>query len=281
MMGAGQVRPVLYRAHRDGPTGGTVVLVHGSMDRARGFRRVAELLPDREVIGYDRRGWGSSRSLGTPAPDLPSHVDDLCAVLAGLPSPPVVAGHSYGGLVALAAAARHPALVRGLVVYEPPVRWLPWWPADDPWAAAVKRAAPDGPARVAQAMAAALGPAGRLWLARRPPDQVAADGAALLAEMTDPSAGEPLFDPLALPVPTVTAAGSDSVPHHREVARRLADLLPHGRFRLIEGARHEAHVSHPGDFAGLVREAEDDGDDAGGAGERALRDAGHAGTAHR
>ena len=255
MMGTRQSRPVLYRAHRDAPTSGTVVLVHGSMDQGRGFRRVADLLPDWDVVAYDRRGWGSSRSLGSPTLRLESHVDDLCAILAGLSTPPVVAGHSYGGLVALSAAARQPSLVCGLVAYEPPVRWLPWWPADDPWAAAVRQAVPESTEQAARAlMAKALGPAGRLRLARQPAEELAADGAALVTEMTDPSVGEPLFDPLTLPVPAVVAAGSASVPHHREVARRLADLLPHGRFASIEGARHDVQASHPGDLAGLIRD---------------------------
>ncbi|MFB4300570.1 alpha/beta fold hydrolase [Actinomadura sp. NTSP31] len=276
-MGTPGSRPALYRAHRDGPTSGAVVFVHGSLDRARSFRRVAELLPEWDVVGYDRRGWGSSRSLGGPALRLETHVDDLCAVLAGFPAPPVVAGHSYGGLVALSAAARRPSLVCGLVVYEPPVRWLPWWPAHDPWAAAVREAGTGSPDQAARAlMEKALGPAGRLWLARRPADELAADGAALVTEMTDPSAGEPLFDPLTLPVPAVVAAGTESVAHHREVSRRLADLLPGGRFASIEGARHDVQASHPGDLAGLIREMGGDGHDAAGVGERDLRDAGHA-----
>ncbi|BCJ55992.1 hypothetical protein Asp14428_74670 [Actinoplanes sp. NBRC 14428] len=101
-----------------------------------------------------------------------------------------------------------------------------------------------------------LGRAGRLALARARPADLAADGAALLAEMTDPAVDVPFFDPLDFPVRTVAAAGSLSVPHHREVARRLADLLPRGRFVEIADARHAAHVSHPLEFARLVEGVE-------------------------
>ena len=40
----------------------------------------------------------------------------------------LVFGHSYGGNVALAAAARHPELVVAVAVYETPLSWLDWWP---------------------------------------------------------------------------------------------------------------------------------------------------------
>jgi pimeloyl-ACP methyl ester carboxylesterase len=97
-----------------------------------------------------------------------------------------------------------------------------------------------------------LGPASRLALARAQPADLAADGASLVAEMADPTVSVPFFDPLDFHTPTVVAAGSQSVPHHREVARRLADLLPHGQFVEIQDARHGAHVSHPQEFAHLI-----------------------------
>ncbi|MFB8379405.1 alpha/beta fold hydrolase [Streptomyces rubiginosohelvolus] len=232
-----------------------VVIVHGSMDRSAAFRRVTEHLQDRTVLGYDRRGWGRSRSLGGADVDHQVHVDDLSAVLAELDAP-IVLGHSYGALVAMAAAAAGPSLVAGIVAVEPPVRWLPWWPADDPWERTVRSAAAEGgPAQASRALLAELfGPAARLHLARALPSDLAADGASLISEMTDPTVDLPRFDPMTFPVPTVVAAGSRSAPHHREVARRLAELLPHGRFAEIPGAGHASHVSHPKELAQLVRE---------------------------
>ncbi|MGW1793133.1 alpha/beta fold hydrolase [Streptomyces tubercidicus] len=232
-----------------------VVIVHGSMDRSTGFRRVSDHLPDRTVIGYDRRGWGRSRSLGGPDVDHQAHVDDLSAILAELAAP-IVLGHSYGALVALAAAAADPSLVAGIVAIEPPVRWLPWWPADDPWEKTVRGAAAEGgPEQAARALLTELlGPASRLHLARAQPSDLAADGAALISEMTDPTVDVPRFDPLTFATPTVVAAGSRSAPHHVEVARRLAELLPHGRFAEISGAGHASHVSHPQEVARLTEQ---------------------------
>ncbi len=39
-----------------------------------------------------------------------------------------IAGHSYGGNLVLALAARRPDLVASAVVYEPPLAWRPGWP---------------------------------------------------------------------------------------------------------------------------------------------------------
>ena len=41
-------------------------------------------------------------------------------------------GHSLGGVVALAFAARHPELVPAVVAYEAPMAWQPWWPSAAP-----------------------------------------------------------------------------------------------------------------------------------------------------
>ena len=48
------------------------------------------------------------------------------AVIDGRPA--VVFGHSFGGDIALAAAERHPQLVRAVGTYEAPMSWEPWWP---------------------------------------------------------------------------------------------------------------------------------------------------------
>ena len=52
----------------------------------------------------------------------------------------VIVGHSYGGNVALATAERHPSLVAGVVIYETPLSWEPWWPGTTAGAVAIKAA---------------------------------------------------------------------------------------------------------------------------------------------
>jgi pimeloyl-ACP methyl ester carboxylesterase len=70
------------------------------------------------LVAPDLRGRGGSAAL--PAPfGLAAHVADVAAVLEHLRCPPVVlVGHSWGAVVALAVAHRHPAMVRGLVLVD-------------------------------------------------------------------------------------------------------------------------------------------------------------------
>jgi pimeloyl-ACP methyl ester carboxylesterase len=54
------------------------------------------------------------------------------------------------------------------------------------------------------------------------------------------------------PVPTVVACGARSVAFFVDACRRLAAALP-AVYVEIPGARHGAHMSHPDEFAALVR----------------------------
>lgn len=229
--------------------------MHGTMDRSASFVPVLRHLGSWRATTYDRRGWGRSRALGGDTVRLEDHVQDLLSVLEAATESPVLAGHSFGGVVALCAAARRPDLVRAIVVYEPPVRWLPWWPEEAPWERVVRQAAPQGPEAVGTAMLTAV--------TGQPPNpdrlrpgELEADGRALLTEMGDPSLNEPYFDPDSLAeMRVVVGAGADSLTHHIEVARRLAALLECGVFGELPGATHNVHVTHPELFARLIEAA--------------------------
>lgn len=234
-----------------------VVVVHGTLDSCRSFKRVAEHLDEWSVCGYDRRGWAGSRNLGNSGTVLSTHIDDLLSVLETMP-PSIVVGHSYGALTAIGAGSRRPTLVRGILAFEPPVRWLPWWPTDDPWEESLREAATAGAAQAAEAMLrCVLGEAYRAQVARRDPADLYKDGSATIVEMLDPTLDEPFFDPLEFQVPIVVAAGTSSMAHHIEVSMRLASLLRSGLFAPISGASHLAHVSHSADFSGLIRKVAD------------------------
>ena len=77
-------------------------------------RRV--LSPRYRLIVPDRRGYGDSPA-GEPD-DLDVEVADILALLGDGAH---LVGFSYGGLLALLAAARRPDLIRSLTVIEPPV----------------------------------------------------------------------------------------------------------------------------------------------------------------
>ena len=135
---------VLASAQEFGPesTPCRLILVHGSMDRQGAFARLCRSLPDIGCVTYDRRGYARSRDLVGPF-DVLAHTSDLVQVLEACRSEgrrSAVVGHSFGGVVALAAASQRPDLVDGLVVYESPMSWEPWWSRNSGGAAALQSA---------------------------------------------------------------------------------------------------------------------------------------------
>ena len=76
---------------------------------------------------YDRAGFGWSEAGPRPRTTgrIASELEELLR-RAALPPPYVLVGHSFGGLTIRAFAARHPALVAGLVFVDPahPEDWL-------------------------------------------------------------------------------------------------------------------------------------------------------------
>ena len=232
--------------------GTLVVLVHGTMDRSSSFGRVVRHLDGHRVVRYDRRGYGRSVDLGPPE-GFDQQVDDLLGVIdetsAGAA---IVAGHSYGGTIAVAAAQRAPDRIAGVVAYESPMPWRDWWPRDSAGARAVAGAT--DPADAAEAfMRRMLGD--ERW-ERLPPSTRAArrsEGATLVAEMAHLRPPHPpAHDPTEVHQPVVAAHGSDGAPHHHRTAEVLAEEAPAGELVVVEGAGHGIHLSHPERFAALV-----------------------------
>ena len=104
--------------HRYGPTEpARLLLVHGLTGHGRRWKTLAEQhLPEVAVLAPDLLGHGRS-SWAAPW-TLDANVEALAALLDG---PTVVAGHSFGGAVALNLAAAHPDLVSKLVLLDPAV----------------------------------------------------------------------------------------------------------------------------------------------------------------
>ncbi|WP_246679262.1 alpha/beta hydrolase [Mesorhizobium sp. B2-6-2] len=92
-----------------------LVLVHGFTDTSRSFSLLAPHLPGRRLIMPDLRGHGVSQAgEGCGVADF---ADDIAGLIRRLRlDRPVVVGHSLGGMVSIALAARHPKLVGGLVI---------------------------------------------------------------------------------------------------------------------------------------------------------------------
>lgn len=101
-----------------GGAGIPVLTLHGHFGRARMFAPLAAALaPAYRVISLEQRGHGHSD--GGDDFSREAYVADAAAFLRHLGLGPVVAlGHSMGGVTAFQLAARHPDLVRVLIVEE-------------------------------------------------------------------------------------------------------------------------------------------------------------------
>ena len=224
----------ILRRDAEGPGDGVpVLLVHGAWHGAwcwdRGFMaRVAGA--GHPVAAVSLRGHGGSGGRGPLARrlhGLAGYVDDVAAAAATLPAPPVVVGHSMGGLVvARYLSERRPARAGALLAPAPltgvlplTLRLLAREPAVVARVLATASCAPvvDDAARVA-----------RLFLAG---PNAAARGASLAPELCDESFRAFLgmlvarVDAARVAVPvTVLAAGADAV-FTADEARRTAEAL--------------------------------------------------------
>lgn len=226
------------------PDAPLVAVVHGTMDRSAGMLRVSRRLDHRyRVLRYDRRGYG--RSTPHPGPfDMAGQVADLVHLLAGRRA--VLVGHSYGGNVALATAARHPELVAAVAVYETPMSWEPWWPGTTAGAVAV--AAQDDTATAAEAfMRRLIGD--RRWeeLPERTRATRRAEGSALVGELADLRANRP-WRAGDIRVPVAVGYGTEGRSHHQDGMARMATMIGGAELVALPGCRHDAPTSHPAEF---------------------------------
>ena len=98
----------------------TVLLVHGLASNARLWDGVSERLGGLgfPTVAVDLRGHGESDRVEDGF-DMATVADDLAAVLTEVTfAPALVAGQSWGGNVVVELAARHPELVRGVLLVD-------------------------------------------------------------------------------------------------------------------------------------------------------------------
>jgi pimeloyl-ACP methyl ester carboxylesterase len=230
---------------------GLVVLVHGSLDRSAGLLKLSRRLDEQyTVVRYDRRGYG--RSAPHPGPfSIGDQVADLVEVIEAAPAHGwcVVVGHSYGGNVALATVDRRPGVVDGVVTFESPLSWLPWWTGS---AGASALEAHDDPAGAAERFMRQLVGDDR-W-ERLPAATRAArrsEGVAMLGELGDLRIGPP-WAPERIDVPVLALFGEHGREHHRRGAELLGDLLPDATVEMVPDAKHFGPNTHPDDVAGRI-----------------------------
>ena len=252
-----------WRLTGDGPR--AVLLFPGTLSTARQLDRLAAALGepgDLTVHAIDRRGTGVGR-LGPGATvaglDVGVHVADVIAYLdaRGLDRVAIV-GISFGGVLAIELAARHPDRVAAVVAYEPPYGPLAD-PATQATFATLARATADAHARAGPAAAAETflrAVAGdRAW------DDLPARSRAFLADEGDGAAADAalvgarpeLLAGLTTPVTILT--GDDSEPFYAPIADALAARIPGAARVTLAGLGHPSPISQPAPVAIAIRAA--------------------------
>lgn len=221
--------------------GPRVVLLHGVGLRAEAWNAQLDALG----VGYslcalDLPGHGESPAL----PGTPGLAEYSQAVAACLGQGAVLIGHSFGAMIALECAIRHPDLVRGVAALNAVYRRSP-----EARASVMARAGSldgRGPADPAQPIARWFGDAPSSardacenWLREVDPAGYRA-AYRVFAEEDGPSdAGL-----AALRCPALFLTGAEEPNSTPDMSRAMADLAPKGRARIIEGAAHMMPMTH-------------------------------------
>lgn len=238
-------------------SGPLIVLIHSSVSGARQWRKLMdELSPDFRVRAVNLFGYG--KTPGWMGDRLQTLDDQASLVMQAIPddAPVMLAGHSFGGAVAMKTAARLGARVTRLVLIEPNPfsllrdagrteafaeawqlrTWIKEFGATGAWMAAAEKFADywQGPGAWSatatdrrEAFAAAIQPNFHEWDAVMNETTPVAEWAALLPHKTallhDPNTVRPI----------------------REIAGLFADACPHWSFAHVAAGGHMAPLTRP------------------------------------
>lgn len=97
----------------------TIVFLHGLRGDHHGLEPIVAHLDGPRVVVPDLPGFGASPPLARGAHDIAGYTTWSRALLAELGGRPVLAGHSFGSIVAAATAAADDAALRALVLVNP------------------------------------------------------------------------------------------------------------------------------------------------------------------
>ncbi|MDQ6649834.1 MAG: alpha/beta hydrolase [Actinomycetota bacterium] len=254
-----------YSVHGQGPV---VMLVHSSVSGSRQWRTLIEVLADRYcVVAVDLVGYGQTPAWHERRPQRLHDQSALLHSVAEQVGPPLaLVGHSFGGSVALCAAAELGSRLPGLVLLEPnPFSLLRESGADSYQevlalrdavkSAGDREAWPDA----AQVFADYWNGAGT-WAA------MSADRRHAFARLLPPNYHEwdaVMAAPAAQWVSSVSAAtwvvtAADTVPPIAQIARILKQSRPDWRFEEVPAGGHMTPLTRPELVNPLVASAVDE-----------------------
>lgn len=214
-------------------TGPRIVLVHGSISPGWGTWEAQRPLAERfRLVLPHRSGYPPNPSLERI--DFERQAEETAALLEPGDH---LAGHSYGGVVTLLAAARRPEAVRSLTVIEPPAFGMA---AGDPVVAAASLwfdrlfVSERDPARLLPSFLRLLG--GAAGPRRRLSPALEAGVRALMSERPPSEARVPLAALRAASIPTLVVSSGEQPPFEA-ICHALAEALGAER-AVIPGAGH-------------------------------------------
>ncbi|MFE2989859.1 alpha/beta fold hydrolase [Streptomyces sp. NPDC059262] len=231
--------PIAYERTGTGPA---VILVSGALAAGSSMEPLAARLSDGlGAVPYDRRGRGAS---GDTAPyAVAREVEDIAALIDAVGGSAALYGMSSGAALALEAAASGLAVTR-VAVYEPP------FALDDgsgeeraQYTRQLSGLLADGRNGDAVELFMSLTgmPAEMIADARRSPWWPDMEAVAPTLVYDDAAMGDGLVprERLAsITVPVLAVAGGASPAWMREAARAVAEAVPDGTYRTLEGQTH-------------------------------------------
>jgi pimeloyl-ACP methyl ester carboxylesterase len=261
-----------YLTRGEGPP---VVLLHGNGTMIQDWLAsglLDELAGSHRVIAFDRPGFGHSSRPRTRIWTPAAQAALIAKALEELKvEKPLVVGHSFGTLVALALALDHPQSLSSLVLlggyYFPSVR------ADVLFASqpAVPLVGDVMRYTVSPLLGAALtpkvnarifnpAPVPESWTEHFPmemalrPSQIRAEAAEAALMIPAAASLAPRLEELDLPV-TIVAGDGDEMVDTKKQSKRLSEALPHSSYVEVEGAGHMVHHTASRKVAEIIKRA--------------------------
>ena len=253
-------RRLSYEDYGSGPV---VLLIHGSPGNAKAWARVGERLAGRHrVIALDLPGYGETTSQRPGEEPEVGYASELVEALIRHVGPPaVLAGHSYGGVIALDSALRGKVPVGALVLFEPVAMKILATVGESEAYATAKAVFDDYIARFERGEDRAVQKMIDFWFG---------DGA--FAKMPEPLTGFLIKETAAnikdvraafrvnytvdafrrLRMPVVAVIGDRSPEITQRIVSLIAELAPHGSVRKIAAANHALTTTHADAVAEVI-----------------------------